>query len=172
MKVWARGKTVQLREVVPGDAAFIYGLRRDPELGRHLSPTPGGVEAQKAYLEAYAKKEDEFYFIITTLAKEPLGAIRLYDVRGDSFCWGSWILRRGAPYGASVESLLLLFDFAFFSQHYARTHFDVRKANTRVASFYLKLGARVVREDELNLYLDYDRARYLETRRKYAKLLP
>jgi RimJ/RimL family protein N-acetyltransferase len=172
MKSFARGKHIDLREITPDDADFLVRLRTDPDLNKHLSHTAADIEKQKKYILNYLASPTDFYFIITDRQQHPLGTIRIYDIQGSSFCWGSWILLREAPSSASIESALLIYDFAFFALHYDKCHFDVRKANIKVVNFHNRFGARIVREDEINYYFHYDRESYLQIRQKYSRYLP
>jgi len=172
MKSYVRGKHIALREITLNDANFLVRIRTDPELGKYLSRTTADVEEQKKYILNYLASLADFYFIITDYQQHPLGTVRIYDIRGTSFCWGSWILLKEAPSTAAIESALLLYDFAFFSLHYENSHFDVRKTNTKVVSFHTRFGARIVREDDLNYYFEYDRATYVITRQRYGRYLP
>lgn len=172
MKPYVRGKSIYFREVSADDADFILDLRTDPGKGRHLSQTSGDVQKQRDYIAGYLRSETDFYFIICDYDKRPVGTVRIYDIRDDSFCWGSWILSAEAPRNAAIESALLVYDFAFFSLHYPRAHFDVRKENERVVEFHKRFGARIIDEDELNFYFAYDRPAYLATREKYLRFLP
>ena len=52
---------------------------------------------QEAWLERYAHRDNEAYFIIENSRRESLGTVRLYNSVGKSFCWGSWIIKDGAP---------------------------------------------------------------------------
>lgn len=172
MKCSVLGKLVSFREIRTNDADFVFGLRADPELNRFLSPPPKDVDEQSRYIENYLLGQDSWYFIIVDKTGQCVGTVRIYDIRGSSFCWGSWILSADAPSGAGIESALLVYDYAFFALHFDRSHFDVRKDNVRVVDFHTRFGARIVSEDELNYYFEYDRATYLETRKKYARCLP
>ncbi len=172
MKPYVRGKSIAFREVCQDDAAFLLRLRTDPELGKHLSHTPNNIDLQRKYITNYLSSLTEFYFIIIDREQNRLGTIRIYDIQGNSFCWGSWILDKPTPTGAAVESALLIYDFAFFALHYETSHFDVRKANTKVVDFHLRFGASIVREDELNFYFLYGREDYQIIRQKYNRFLP
>lgn len=172
MKPYVRGKSIFLREVRMDDAEFIVALRTDPVKSKHLSATSADLDKQRNFISSYMESESDFYYIICDWQRTPVGTIRLYDVKDDSFCWGSWILSDRHPPSAAVESALLLYDFAFFSLHYARSHFDVRKENLRVIDFHKRFGANVVGEDELNLYFNYERDNYLSIREKYRRFLP
>ena len=172
MKPYVRGKSIFLREVVENDAEFILQLRTDPLKGKHLSPTSADLNSQKEFILSYKKSMEDFYFLICDWDWKQLGTVRIYDIKEDSFCWGSWIITKDAPKNAAVESALLLYDFAFFSLHYQSSHFDVRKSNDRVVRFHERFGATLTSEDEMNYYFSFDRSTYLKTREKYAKFLP
>lgn len=172
MKPYVRGKSIFLREVEIDDAQFILDLRTDVERSKYLSVTTGSVEAQRAYIQRYKESLTDYYFIICDWNGKAQGTIRIYDIQDKSFCWGSWITTSDAPPGTAIESALLIYDFAFFSLHYAGAHFDVRKQNERVVDFHKRFGARVVSEDELNYYFRYSRDDYLRTREKYRRYLP
>lgn len=172
MKPLARGKSIFLREVILEDAEFILSLRTNPLKNKHVSITHNDLERQKNFIISYTKNITDYYFIICDLNQRELGTVRIYDIKGDSFCWGSWILSSEAPANAAIESALLLYDFAFYSLHYARSHFDVRKENSRVVSFHKRFGANIVKEDGLNLYFEYTYEAYLAIRQKYSRYLP
>lgn len=172
MKPCVRGKSIFFREVLVDDAAFIVDLRTDPKKAQHLSATSKDVLAQTAFISSYRESLTDFYFVICDWKWTRLGTIRIYDIRGSSFCWGSWILAADAPTHAAVESALLLYDFAFFSLHYPKAHFDVRKQNVRVVQFHKRFGASVVDEDDANLYFEYDVESYMKIRQKYHRFLP
>lgn len=172
MKSIARGKNVDLREVCAGDASFILLLRTDPKLNANLSPTPPDIQQQRAFIAHALQDPDTYYFLITAKDGQPLGTIRIYDLKPDSFCWGSWIISPQAPLTAAVESALLIYDFGFFCLHFHRAHFDVRKDNRRVIDFHLRFGAKITTEDEQNFYFEISLDDYLATRERYARFLP
>jgi len=45
------------------------------------------------------------------MAKSP-GSCRGPITQGDSFCWGSWILKDVAPQSAAIESALMVYSYA------------------------------------------------------------
>jgi RimJ/RimL family protein N-acetyltransferase len=168
-----QGKTVDLRLADVGDAEFILGLRLDERLGRHLSSTSADVESQREWLRQYKQREarrEEYYFIVEDKGGVARGTLRLYDFRGDSFCWGSWIMSPGSPGKAALESALLAYQFGFETLGFAGSHFQVDKQNARVVAFHRRFGARVVDEDETNYYFRFSKADYLAARKKYQKL--
>lgn len=172
MKPYVRGKSIFFREVAIDDAEFIIGLRTDLEKSKHLSVTSDDIYKQRNFISGYLNGQVDYYFIISDWNKKSLGTIRIYDIQEDSFCWGSWILSKDAPSNAAIESALLIYDFAFFSLHYPKSHFDVRKENQRVVEFHKRFGASIVSEDDLNFYFQYDRDAYISVRHKYRRFFP
>ena len=126
---------------------------------------------QEEYIERSQNVQDEFYFIILSNTNQRLGSIRVYDLRSDSFCWGSWLTKEDAPLTTALESALLIYEFCFYKLRYEKAHFDVRKENEKVVSFHLKTGAKIICEDELNFYFNYHREFYENFKRKYLKFI-
>jgi RimJ/RimL family protein N-acetyltransferase len=164
------GHAIDLRLVELDDAGFIVGLRSDPRLSRFLSPISDSVERQRQWLADYKNRERdglEYYFVIESKECRPYGTARLYDFRGDSFCWGSWIIRPGSPPWFSVESALLVYQCGFEDLRFAESRFEVRKDNARVVAFHRRFGAQVVREDERNYYFRFSKADFPAARQRY-----
>lgn len=172
LKPVVRGKSIYLREVVLGDAQFILNLRLDAVKSKHLSKTQPSLQLQESFIRQYQKSCEDFYFIICDWSGRTLGTVRIYDIQNDSFCWGSWILTSNSPIAAAVESALLVYDFSFFSLHYLRSHFDVRKENKKVIDFHLRLGAQIVGETGCDVLFSYDVEAFLKIRQRYARYLP
>lgn len=171
LKPIVRGRNIYLREVDLSDAEFILLLRTDPSKNKFLSFTENNLSQQKNYISAYKRNIEDYYFIICFSNGLPIGTIRIYDIRDQSFCWGSWILSDDANSSSALESALLLYDYAFFSLHYKSSHFDVRKENLNVIKFHQKFGAEITAEDELNVYFKFTLENYLKIRQKYVRFL-
>ena len=166
-------KHISFRLVSLNDAEFILSLRVDESKNKHLSSVENDLNAQKEWIESYKKREKnnlEYYYIIV-IGKEKLGAVRLYDFKGDSFSWGSWILKKGAPPYAAIESALLVYEIAFYKLGFKRSHFDVRKGNKKVVDFHSRFGGNIVSEDELNYYFNITKETYENTKKRYKKFL-
>ncbi len=172
MKPVVRGKKLYLREVVLDDAEFILCLRTDPRKNRYLSPTTTDVSQQRDFIERYQQSLTDYYFIICDWQARSLGTVRIYDIQGDSFCWGSWILSADSPTSTAIESALLIYDFAFYSLHYKSSHFDVRKENLSVVDFHKRFGALIIKENELDYFFKYSLDSYRLIREKYLRFLP
>jgi RimJ/RimL family protein N-acetyltransferase len=148
------GKSLAFRDASTADAEFIYSLRSDKEKSRHLSTVGEGVSSQVQWLEMYAARTSEAYFIIEAVdaSNGPLGTVRLYDAQGDSFCWGSWVLSKGAPGNAAIESALMVYAYALEHLGFKNAHFQVHRENESVWKFHERFGATRSSEDDVQFH--------------------
>lgn len=167
-----QGKTLIFRDANEDDAAFILALRTDSRKSRFLSVTDTDLEKQKAWLRQYADQKDQAYFIIEAFDGEPLGTVRLYDAQDDSFCWGSWILKEGAPPTAAIESALMVYIYAIDHLKFKAAHFDVRKGNESVWRFHERFGAIRTDETTMNYLYQINYNQIIEAQKRYKKYLP
>ena len=165
------GKTLIFRDATPEDAAFILSLRTDEKKSRYLSTTAPDIDAQRSWLQHYAAATDQAYFIIE-YQDEPIGTVRLYDARDNSFCWGSWILKDGRPAQAAMESALMVYAYAVDHLGFTAAHFDVRKGNERVWQFHERFGAERTKETALDYFYTLSLEAIQASRTRYAKFLP
>lgn len=155
-----KSKTVHLRLIGIEDAEFVLGLRLDSRYNQFLSAVKPDLAAQKQWIVDYKNEElagRQYYFIIERVDGIPCGTVRIYDIRDDSFCWGSWILNENKTRYAAIESAFLVYDFGFDKLGFDKAHFDVVKQNERVVSFHKKMGAVEVDEDHTNFYFEISR---------------
>lgn len=169
---YVMGKTLVFCDAKETDAEFIISLRTDSRIAKHLSATSSEVEKQIDWLKHYATKVDQAYFIIENSAAEQLGTVRLYDQQGDSFCWGSWILKEGAPQSAAIESALMIYSYAIDHLGFKQAHFDVRKGNENVWCFHERFGAKRVGETEQDYLYQIGKEAIFLSRQRYRKYLP
>lgn len=168
------GKNINLRSVELDDADFIYKMRQNEVKTRFLSKVTGTVESQKEWISKYKQREyeqKEFYFVIESKSKEKLGLVRMYDFKDNSFCWGSWLIKEDAPKSTAIESALQIYEFGFYKQCFKRSHFDVRKGNDKVISFHQRFGAKIVDEDELDYFFNFEKSDYETIKEKYKRYL-
>lgn len=153
------GVRLALRLVTPEDANFIHGLRLDPRYNTHLSAVTGTVADQRGWIERYKAREAagaEYYYVIERLdTGQACGVVRLYEIEGDQFTWGSWILNEDKPPKAALESAVLSFGAAFDRLGLRIAAVDVRKGNTRALHFYEQFNMTRVSEDHQNIYFTY-----------------
>lgn len=163
----------RLRLACELDAEFLLKLRLDSSRNQNISATSDDLGAQVAWMRGYAERYAagrEAYFIIE-VAGEPQGCLRLYDYlpERNSFCWGSWVIKPGAPAQTAHQSAIITYDLAFGALGFTRAHFDVRQANSSVWKFHEKMGARLVREDSLNRHYEYELQEYRLARIRLTK---
>jgi len=165
------GSRLQFRNATDADADFILSLRLDPNKNRHLSATSPDREAQVRWLRGYRDDDEQVYFIIEDGDGRPVGTVRLYDRRGPSFCWGSWILADNAPRSAAIESTVLVYSIAT-ALGFTRAHFDVRKDNKKVWEYHERLGAERVGEDGEDFFYAMEEEAICELLRRYQDRVP
>ncbi len=168
------GKNINMRTVTTEDAEFIYNMRQNQNKTKYLSKVTGTIESQKEWIKSYKQREEknkEFYFVIESKDEEKLGLVRMYDFQDESFCWGSWLIKEDAPKTTAIESALQIYEFGFYSLGFEKSHFDVRKGNDKVISFHQRFGAKIVDEDELNYFFNFEKSDYEKMKEKYKRYL-
>jgi RimJ/RimL family protein N-acetyltransferase len=165
------GKNVNLKEIEVSDAEFVLSLRLNPELNRYLSPVENNIDKQREWIKQAKNDTQQFYFIIQNKQEEPVGTIRIHDIEGDRFCWGSWIVKPEARKYASFESLVLLYEHAFFNLGLNKSHLYAQKQNKKAVNFHLRFGATIVKEDEQNIYFIFNKENYNSIRDKYQNII-
>ena len=168
------GKNINLRTVEEKDAEFILDLRQNNSKNKFISETSGTIDKQVDWIRKYKEREQlkqEFYFVIENLDSGKLGLVRIYDLQKESFCWGSWIINEDAPKTTAIESALQIYEFAFYTLCFEKSHFDVRRENTRVIAFHKRFGASIIRESEIDVFFNFNKTGYEITRKKYNRYL-
>lgn len=166
------GNHLKFKGVDVNDSAFIVALRTDAKKGMHLSSTSSDDEQQRRWIEDYKKNTSQAYFIIQNEQDESIGTVRLYDPQLDSFCWGSWIIKDGAPAYAAIESALIVYAYALDFLEFKKAHFEVRIENEKVWKFHERFGAKRVRVAEHDYYYEINEKAIIDSRKRYMKYLP
>lgn len=165
------GKNINLRDIEISDAQFVLDLRTNDKKSLYLHKTDADIQKQINYINKYKTLKNEWYFIIEDKNGKPLGTVRIYDVIGDSFCWGSWLIVDNAPSQTALESALLIYDYAFDYLNFNNVHFDVRKGNVKVQRFHELFGAQRTGETELDILYKYDKETYKNISEKLKKAI-
>lgn len=163
---------LRLRLAEETDAGFILKLRLDKRYNRYLSAVENDLEKQRAWLRAYKEREKqggEFYFIVEYCGR-CCGTARIYDLRKDSFRWGSWILNEDKPAQGAIWSMLKVYEFGFESLKMNYGRFEVMKENRKVQAINLKFGAVIVGEDEHQYHFQVTREKYEKALLKYRRI--
>lgn len=161
------GKYVNLREVEINDAEFILSLRCNEAKSKFLNKTEYNIEKQQDYIRKNKKLDNEWYFIIEKKDEEPIGTYRIYDLKKDSFCIGSWLMVDGCSPFEVMEGEYLAKIFAFEKTGFQKFHFDVRKENKKVIRYHKMMGAKQVGETELDYLFECSKEDYLNNIKKY-----
>jgi RimJ/RimL family protein N-acetyltransferase len=152
-----RSQSIALRFAEESDAEFILSLRLDEKYNKHLSVVENDIQKQIDWLRKYKIEEKnrvQFYFIIERVDGIRCGTVRIYDLKVDSFCWGSWILNENKSRTAALESAYQVYQFGFEDLGFKKSHFDVRKENITVNKFHQKMGAVKILEDQDNNFYE------------------
>lgn len=172
-----KSNNLEFELVQEKDAKFILELRSNENLNKYLSKSVITEEEQKKWIQKYKKRENakiEFYFKISEIDGEEFGFIRIYniDYKKKHFTWGSWIMKENKPIYSPLESVLLLYMYAFKRLKLEKAFFDVRKDNLNVVKFHEKFGATKISKDNLNYYFEFSKEKFDEIiLKKYKKYL-
>ncbi len=168
------GKNINMRTVEIEDAEFIFDMRQNKSKIKYLSAISGTIEGQREWIQNYKQREmkqQEFYFVLESKENKKLGLVRMYDFQNDSFCWGSWLIKEEAPKTTAIESALQIYEFGFYNLGFYKSHFDVRKGNNKVIAFHQRFGAKIVDENELDYFFNFEISDYEIIKEKYKRYL-
>lgn len=167
-----KGKDIYLRYVEIEDAQFLYSLRTDPVLSKYLNAVDLELVNQIEWIKKYKEREkskQEYYFIIQLKTGEKMGAVRMYDFRGNSFSWGSWIIKSDSPIYTAIESSLAIYEYGFDYLGFAQSHFEVMKDNARVVAFHKNFGAKLFSEEKYKYHLILKQEDFENAKVKYKR---
>ena len=163
MNDWS-GKKIRLRGIEPEDYAFFYEWNLDTETARNLAWLwfPTSEASVKAWAQAESLKKgegDEYFFVIETLAGEPVGSISsntLSRVDG-SFRYGVAIIESARRKGYAREAIFLFLNYFFNELRYHKVNAAVYDFNVGSSVLHDKLGFQ--REGRLRA-VKYSRGRH------------
>ncbi|MGM9994305.1 MAG: GNAT family N-acetyltransferase [Candidatus Avigastranaerophilus sp.] len=167
VKNFREGKFVNIRDIEEKDAEFVLSLRCDKKKSQFLHKTDPDIQKQINYIRHYKTLDNEWYFIIENKEGKPIGTYRIYDLRQDSFCIGSWLMTDNSSLNEVIEGEYLSKIFAFETTGFNKFHFDVRKNNKKVMRFHKLMGAKIVSEDEIDYFFECTKEDYLRNVRSY-----
>lgn len=156
------GKYVNLREITIDDAEFILSLRLQEKKAKYLNKITNDIESQVNYIKKYLLLSDEWYFISEDKKGNKLGAIRIYDLKKDSFSFGSWVMKDGISLQEVFETDFLTRMYGFDVLGYNKNHFEVRKDNEKVWKYHQFLGAKRTGETETCYLYEVSKDIYLK----------
>ena len=166
-------KNTILRLVEESDAQFILDLRTK-EKAKYLSKTDNNLDNQINWIKNYKIREKdgkEYYFVIENKESERIGLVRAYKIEDDSATSGSWIMLDGVKTEATLEGVLLLYEFILEYLGKEKIFFDVRKDNKKVWRFHKSYGAVQIDEDELDYFFEFSKDSFKIMKKEYQKYL-
>jgi RimJ/RimL family protein N-acetyltransferase len=171
-KIYLFDKIYQ-RLVSEEDASFIFELRTDKQLAKHLSVTNGTVQDQVDWIKNYKVREAiglEYYFITENEDGEKFGLNRIYNMKDNTFELGSWLFKKDAPSGISILSDIATREYGFNILNLTKMVFEVRRENKSVIKYHHLFLPSLVREDELNYYYSLSKDKFNSQKIKILKI--
>lgn len=168
------GKYIWLKSVDVSDASFTSKLRSNIELCKFIHKVDASIEGQKEFILNQRQTQGDYYFLIQSHDKNPLGTIALYHICGTTAEIGRWVSLGNAF--ENLESIILVHDFAFNTLNLESVYTCTDVNNERVKNFWMRFGGdeRYIEEES-----DYIASKnivskqtyYSQIRPKMAKLL-
>jgi len=137
------GYGIRLRPVRMEDAAFIVWLRNQEHVKGKVGDSATDVAGQEAWLEAYFKREGDYYFIPETPGGIPLGTTSIYDIHGTRGEKGRHIMRPEVM-EVGVPAGMLATDLAFGKLGLHELYSTSVSTNLPVHSLHRKSGFKQV----------------------------
>jgi RimJ/RimL family protein N-acetyltransferase len=122
------------------DAAFIVWLRNLEHAKGRVGDSAVTEASQQAWIKTYFDRPGDYYFVIETQNRTPVGAYGIYDIKGTSAESGRWVIRPDVP--AAIPSAILAFDTAFTTLHLDELRVRTVSSNRNVLSLNRKFGFR------------------------------
>lgn len=169
-----QGKNINLRLARVDDAEFILSLRLQQHKSQYLSSVENDLAKQQAWLQNYQQKEQqgaEYYFVIESKQHENLGLVRVYALQPNSFCWGSWLIKDGAPVTTAIESMIMVYNFGFEALKKDIARIDVRNRNKKVIAIHKGFGAKVISKSEQDTFFELDSITYSKSKQRFLKYI-
>lgn len=160
------GKLVRLRGIEPEDWETLFAWNQDTESERsmYFIPFPTSKEEVRQWVAKLALQRgenDQFFFIIETLAHEVVGSISTSscDRRNGAFSYGVGVLAAHQRKGYAREAIALLLNYFFRELRYQKATAHVYSFNAPSIRLHERLG--FVREGQLRRMI-YTDGRYFD----------
>lgn len=135
------GHALRLRPLADADAGFVLALRGNPQLNRWLHRGAADEAAQRAWQQAYYRREGDWCFVAERRADaraEGMVALYDFDPAARSAEWGRWVMQPGTRH--AVECAWLVLRFAFDELKLDAVFCNTVAANEAVVSFHDSCG--------------------------------
>ncbi len=146
MNYWT-GQKIRLRGIEPEDYEFFYHWNQDTETARRIAwlwfPTSKENVKEWAKNESLKKGEnDEYFFVIETLAGEPVGSINANMISkiDGSFRYGIGIIEKVRRKGFAKEAISIFLNYYFNELRFNKVNAAVYDFNEDSIRLHEKMG--------------------------------
>ena len=149
------GKYIILKSVSCDDASFIIKIRSDENKTKFLHKIDANIDSQKKWIMDQINRNGDFYFIFSDKNGNNKGLASVYNIdeENKNAEFGRWI-SVGNVF-ENLESVILLFDFAFKNFNIDYIYLRMVQGNDYVSNFWKTFGAQHVGlVDEMDLNID------------------
>ncbi|MEM9355020.1 MAG: GNAT family N-acetyltransferase [Pseudomonadota bacterium] len=171
---WVEGPNLALRLIKADDAEYVFELRANPKLNEYMSPVKGTVADQRLWIERYKNREAnerEYYYVIERKDGMKCGLVRLYNIQGNQFTWGSWMLDDNKTSKAALESAVLSFGIGFEILGFGVANVEVCVQNNHAEKFYRRFGMIESYRNGKHIYFSYVRSQFDKDKPRYMAIL-
>ncbi len=173
-----QSKHLYLRLIQLSDIDLLMQLRLNKNLNQYLNKISDDSAAQLDWLNKNKQREtkgSDYYFVIVDKNEGEVGLIRVYEINESdkSFTWGSWILREyNRPSYAAIESILLMYEFAFNELGLLKAQFMANNDNAIMLGFSTRFGATKLFADDVRTHFEITKIQYIQLKyNQYYKFL-
>ena len=137
-----KGKYIDISSVTESDAEFIIALRSDEDKTKFLHKIDTNLSKQKEWIKEQIARDNDFYFVYSNKSGERRGLASIYNIdeNNKSAEFGRWI-SIGNVF-ENLESVILIFDFAFENFDIDTICLNMVKGNDYVTNFWKTFGAK------------------------------
>ena len=167
-------KNIKLKLVDIRDASFILSLRTNKDLNKYINPTSKKISDQVLWMKNYFnrnKQNLEYYFKFIIKKKNKtskFGVARIIKLNKKNFSFGSWIIKPNQPNWYAIEAVLSIYKFAFEVKKFKKNKMWMDLKNHKIYKFHTSMGAKEIKRDKKQVYLDLNIRNYNILKKKFA----
>jgi len=149
-------KNIVFRKIMTSDIEDIRLVRQRGESEGSLSKTSADIGVFSKWLDTEFLNPRTLYLAILDTDRNFIGTIRLIDLNGETFEWGSWALKSGLGSLISLNSAYAVYKVALELCGFNSAEFVVKSHNKNVINFHLQSGAKIVNYDTDSTFFRFD----------------
>lgn len=149
-------KNIVFRKILISDIEDIRLVRLRGENEGSLSKTSADIDVFSKWLNTELLNPRTLYMAILDNDRNFIGTVRLIDLNGDVFEWGSWALKNGLGPLISLNSAYALYKVALELCGFNSAEFVVKSHNRNIINLHVKSGAKIFKVDTDSTYFRID----------------